>query len=482
MRAPLKPINSHPEPISNVNSPALDFTSFAYSETNTESDRVPKSFIGESKKFLGKSPSHSKAKKSTKVSKSSPARKSNPSPSSSDHIEDVDDDDSGWEEARPAGLSQAKKNENIQRAKAERQSNKSFGRGGKKNVTNLKSSGPKSAGSKGRRTSKSSGDDTDHLEDEEFDEYDDDDDEESIDSWDDGGSGTGGENRSSGVDSDSEGLVDTPLGRGKRPSSTKHLRLQKRHRNDQSTSPLTSFLHDDPLAERVAARKQEKVSGRTERALHRSLKQIRTIEDSENDDDVDADKSGDDASDVSVNEAIGAVDSHDMPIESWEGASRDMLQKHAQRVLQQCQKYSDALRSAILDLCGPSPQTKGGDCDGEGCLSLTSLHPVASEGASSTSSSLSSTAITDQHISQFCSPTLKLKDYQLLGVNWLRLCHTTGVNGVLADDVRVFDYAYSYYYAIATYHSYLILCSTYCCVHARWGSGRLCRQLPFWRG
>ena len=32
-------------------------------------------------------------------------------------------------------------------------------------------------------------------------------------------------------------------------------------------------------------------------------------------------------------------------------------------------------------------------------------------------------------------PIVRLKPYQLVGVNWLYLLHQVGVNGVLADDM-----------------------------------------------
>ena len=58
--------------------------------------------------------------------------------------------------------------------------------------------------------------------------------------------------------------------------------------------------------------------------------------------------------------------------------------------------------------------------DEDGCVSLLRI------------TSESSTALTEADIRGVC-PSLELKDYQLVGINWLKLLHQNNVNGVLAD-------------------------------------------------
>jgi hypothetical protein len=108
---------------------------------------------------------------------------------------------------------------------------------------------------------------------------------------------------------------------------------------------------------------------------------------------------------------------------------RQEMERKCRRVLQRCGDVSKLLRQALLSWNDPSaavtPGAPGVDANGVGsCVSLISLSTGGGENI-----------ISQDLITKKISTKLVLKDYQLVGLNWMKLMHTNDVNGVLADDM-----------------------------------------------
>lgn len=135
--------------------------------------------------------------------------------------------------------------------------------------------------------------------------------------------------------------------------------------------------------------------------------------------------------------------------------NRSELQALANKVLQQCDALSRNLRQSLIQWetgaddasCAQAAKeavrtskhfagSTAGAVQGQGgrdCVDLTSIHRPNS-GSTGSSAAGSSQILYDEDIAQLC-PELRLKGYQLVGVNWLKLLHQHNVNGVLADDM-----------------------------------------------
>jgi len=107
-------------------------------------------------------------------------------------------------------------------------------------------------------------------------------------------------------------------------------------------------------------------------------------------------------------------------------------QTMSQQVLRQCESFSSSLRTALskweqgaLDRDKTTAGAAGGGSTARSnCVQLTKI-----------ASSDAGEVLTTEDIAQVC-PNLVLKEYQLVGVNWIKLLHSNPpVNGVLADDV-----------------------------------------------
>lgn len=108
--------------------------------------------------------------------------------------------------------------------------------------------------------------------------------------------------------------------------------------------------------------------------------------------------------------------------------SEAMIKRKLKEVIHRCRKVSLRLQESLRlwGADGEDEEKKVGKKTGD-CVNL--LH-LSSSSTSSTSSLLSHS---DLH--PMLLPSFQLKDYQLVGVNWLRLLHSQNVNGVLADDM-----------------------------------------------
>jgi hypothetical protein len=107
---------------------------------------------------------------------------------------------------------------------------------------------------------------------------------------------------------------------------------------------------------------------------------------------------------------------------------RQDMERKCRRVLQRCGDVSKLLRQALLswNSCQDNDSAVGS------CVSLISLSAVTTGDPGATAAQ---NIITQDLITQKISAQLILKDYQLVGLNWMKLMHTNDVNGVLADDM-----------------------------------------------
>jgi hypothetical protein len=90
------------------------------------------------------------------------------------------------------------------------------------------------------------------------------------------------------------------------------------------------------------------------------------------------------------------------------------------RVIGRCAELSTRLKNTIDGWRGAAPLRNS-------CVDLTAID---TETAGDTSMHILTAADMD-----VCCPGLILKPYQLVGVNWIRLLHSSDMNGVLADDM-----------------------------------------------
>jgi SNF2 family DNA or RNA helicase len=100
------------------------------------------------------------------------------------------------------------------------------------------------------------------------------------------------------------------------------------------------------------------------------------------------------------------------------------LKDMAAKILKKCDKTIANLRNALRVWAGRSMSGEGdtpGDAD---CVNLLAIEGETTDHR----------ILKDKDISVMCT-SLELKPYQLVGVNWLKLLHQNGVNGVLADDM-----------------------------------------------
>jgi SWI/SNF-related matrix-associated actin-dependent regulator 1 of chromatin subfamily A len=111
-------------------------------------------------------------------------------------------------------------------------------------------------------------------------------------------------------------------------------------------------------------------------------------------------------------------------------------------VLDDCERIGTQLRSAIASWTSadPSGKTRSGEQDmglangetDDGALSLTALVP----GKGSTSKDCLTVQPT------LLSNDIKLKDYQLTGVSWLRLVYRKRLSCILADEMGQYDFLF----------------------------------------
>lgn len=100
------------------------------------------------------------------------------------------------------------------------------------------------------------------------------------------------------------------------------------------------------------------------------------------------------------------------------------IKERVKYILNHCGKVSQQLRDTMGKWNGMGVQS---DPD---CMNMTEVDGNPIQDVTGSSASLLR-AVDFQN----CNPDLELKDYQIVGVNWMRLLHENRVNGVLADDM-----------------------------------------------
>ena len=115
-------------------------------------------------------------------------------------------------------------------------------------------------------------------------------------------------------------------------------------------------------------------------------------------------------------EEVTEILSDSEPEEFAEDLTMQDIQDKAQRIFQTCDGFTANLRKEL------KKWEHGHSKADSGCIDLTS---IAGEGRH---------LLSQESFQQFC-PSLSLKPYQIVGINWMKLLHENGMNGVLADDM-----------------------------------------------
>lgn len=235
-----------------------------------------------------------------------------------------------------------------------------------------------------------------------------------------------------------DGLEDTPEDEHRRPSknvldtefrkltktNARALRVEGRQ-HTKSTSPL---IKRSKGKQAVTAKRSRNRSDNSDDDSEESFED--SVDEDESEEEVTSEGSSDDEDDDSLN---SDNDMHAAERENRDGAmydsdtnleekSKNELKEMAMKILKKCDKTITNLRSALQDWAGKSAAPERVAGNEEDCIDLLAINNSSNE------------ILKEQDIQDAC-PNLILKPYQLVGVNWLKLLHQNGVNGVLADDM-----------------------------------------------
>ena len=103
-----------------------------------------------------------------------------------------------------------------------------------------------------------------------------------------------------------------------------------------------------------------------------------------------------------------------------EDIDENEIKREAQMVLHACSDMTSKLRKSLAQWEGKSSDGLTFEND---CVNLLNIQTTRE-------------ALTQEDILRAC-PSLELKEYQLVGVNWLKLLYQNNINGVLADDMVI---------------------------------------------
>lgn len=129
----------------------------------------------------------------------------------------------------------------------------------------------------------------------------------------------------------------------------------------------------------------------------------------------------------------GDSDGDDERGDAEEERKRAMLELKSREVIDRCSDLSVVLRKALRSW------QDGEEEDGDpNCVNLCRISCGAEDragvGAAGGGGETGTHLLQQRDLAVVC-PSMVLKDYQLVGVNWLKLLHQNDVNGVLADDM-----------------------------------------------
>jgi SNF2 family DNA or RNA helicase len=204
----------------------------------------------------------------------------------------------------------------------------------------------------------------------------------------------------------SPGLEDTP----ENATKAQHSRLRRLEKaNDH-------YEEVPPEQQKKPAKK--KVRRSVEEADEESFDDSDVTEESDDDESIGDSSDADAGANI---ESDGEGQEYDDENEHERGQQE--LKDMAAKILKKCDKTIASLRDALRIWAGGSVSgvDKNGDAD---CVNLLSIEGETGDHR----------ILKDKDFSVMC-PSLELKPYQLVGVNWLKLLHQNGVNGVLADDM-----------------------------------------------
>jgi len=106
-------------------------------------------------------------------------------------------------------------------------------------------------------------------------------------------------------------------------------------------------------------------------------------------------------------------------------------------ILEDCEDIGRDLRTSIASWTSGTPKSLSDDAEEDGALSLRSISIM--ENKKSKSSLFNQPSL--------LSDTVQLKEYQLLGVNWLYLLYKKGLSCILADEMGMLT-------SFSTFHTY----------------------------
>lgn len=152
------------------------------------------------------------------------------------------------------------------------------------------------------------------------------------------------------------------------------------------------------------------------------------------------------------------VDSSDDDGWTFKEKGKGDVATRAQKILHQCKSVSSNLRCALLKWSGGSSYSRkkdlvtgtgagaaGGvdEAEDDGCVNLTSIAPIEVMSIKENTANVETIDVSKEAIAQILTskdiqvmcPGLELKEYQYVGVNWLKLLYQFNINGVLADDM-----------------------------------------------
>ena len=200
-------------------------------------------------------------------------------------------------------------------------------------------------------------------------------------------------------------LVDTP-------KAVEDERLAYREQKPARNKPRLNLLDDDlensPLEGRRFFKSKPEKSVAVSRALrlyHRS-NQPRRESKNEEVTDLLSDNDSQHASEESAREQEDFV----------EDLTKQDIHDKAQKIFQTCDGFTANLRKELRKWEHDHSKSDSG------CIDLTS---IAGDGRH---------LLSQASFAQIC-PSLSLKPYQIVGINWMKLLHENGMNGVLADDM-----------------------------------------------
>jgi SWI/SNF-related matrix-associated actin-dependent regulator 1 of chromatin subfamily A len=211
--------------------------------------------------------------------------------------------------------------------------------------------------------------------------------------------------------------IPPPVNKGSKSSKGPNFESIKLKSLDDDYDEENEFDYDSDEVGKNS-RKGTKSKVKSSKAVKTKKRRLDS-DDSDDDSEHSDDESDDDSDDSDDSESKGDSDDDNSNADSvdWRGSELD-IKERAKRILDHCSSVSQNLRNSLKKWAGAADDSKD-------CIDLVSI---------ARSGSGVDTVLKDDDFATVC-PSLKLKAYQLVGVNWIRLLDQNDINGVLADDM-----------------------------------------------